>query len=212
VQVVAGMLGMGCGIALSTAVGDALGAAFCAYAVTLSTVAFCSYASLRGLRLATLNWARMRILLRGYMQNGGAAVPGPREVNAREPMPSWLLGRRANAREWTMPVRYGAPLNQTAPTAAALRRLASLYVGERYLLSIAPGDDVTTAADDGHKPARWRWPFAMRRRRRKTAINVSCAEDATAQDALMAMLQAARLQARAVAHVRCKAALARIAL
>ena len=121
--------------------------------VTLSTVAFCSYSSLRGLRLATLNWARMRILLRGYMQNGGAAVPGPREVNAREPMPSWLLGRRANAREWTMPVRYGAPLNQTAPTAAALRRLAELYVGERYLLSIAPGDDVI-AADDGHKSGR----------------------------------------------------------
>jgi hypothetical protein len=162
--------------------------------VTLSTVAFCSYSSLRGLRLATLNWARMRILLRGYMQNGGAAVPGPREVNSREPMPSWLLSRRPNAREWTMPVRYGAPLNQTAPTAAALRRLAELYVGERYLLSIAPGDDVI-AVDDGHKSGR-RGFGALRRRRRKTAINVSVAEDATAQDALMAMLQAARLQAR----------------
>jgi hypothetical protein len=39
-----------------------------------------------------------------------------------------------------MPVRYGAPLNQTAPTAAALRRLAALYAGERYLLSVAPPD------------------------------------------------------------------------
>jgi hypothetical protein len=138
-----------------------------------------------------------------YMRHGGRAVPGPREVNAREPMPSWLLGRRSKASEWcaynvcqrssarnsclalcrTLPVRYGAPLNQTAPTAAALRRLASVYIAERYLLSIAPGDDLLT---DAASPAP--------RRRRRTAINVSVSEDATAHDALMVMLQAARLQ------------------
>ena len=78
-------------------------------------------------------------------------------------------------------MRYGAPLNQTAPTAAALRRMAALYAGERYLLSIAPGNE--------DQPRRWL------RRRRRTAINVCVAEDASAHDALMAMLQAARLQA-----------------
>jgi hypothetical protein len=188
-EVVAGMIGMGLGIALSSAVGDALHAAFFAYAVTLTTVTTCSYLGLRGLRLVTLNWARMRLLLRAYMRCGGAAVPGPREVNAREPMPSWpLLPRRAAAADWTLPVRFGAALDATAPTTKTLRRLAELYASERYLLSIAPGDDDEFA----RKP--WHARLLAGRRRGRTVINVAVAEDATARDCLLAMLQAARLQ------------------
>jgi len=192
------MIGMGLGIALSSAVGDALHAAFLAYAVTLTTVTTCSYLGLRGLRLVTLNWARMRLLLRAYMRSGGVAVPGPREVNAREPMPSWrpLLpqwpngsaSRRAAA-EWTLPVRFGSSLDAAAPTAAVLRRLAALYASERYLLSIAPGDD------DEFEPRTWHSRLSLsRRRRQRTVINVAVAEDASARDCLLAMLQAARLQ------------------
>ncbi len=80
-------------------------------------------------------------------------------------------------------MRFGAPLHQTAPTAAKLRRLAALYANERYLLTIAPGEE--------DMPRR----FPPWRRRRRTAINVSVSEDVTARDALVAMLQAARLQA-----------------
>ena len=114
------MLGMGCGIALSSAIGDARGAAYCAYAITLSLVAACSYASLRGLRLATLNWARMRILLRGYMREGGTSVPGPREVNAREPMPSWQPGRRSTPAEWCVAL-HGLGLLPASRTPDMLR-------------------------------------------------------------------------------------------
>ena len=90
-----------------------------------------------------------------------------------------------------MPVRYGAPLNQTAPTAAALRRLAALYAGERYLLSVAPPDA------EGDAPRGWRAWLPRRRRRTDIRICVSVTADSGAHDALLAMLQAARLQARA---------------
>ncbi len=95
-EVVAGMLGMMLGIALSSAIGDSCTAAYCIYTCTLATVTACSYASLRGLRLPTLNWARMRILLRLYVQKNSGAVPGLREVNALEPMPSWVHNWRSS--------------------------------------------------------------------------------------------------------------------
>lgn len=169
-EVVAGMLGMGLGIAVSALVGDAHVGLLAAYCTTLASVLLCSLTALRGLRLRTLNWARTRLLLRAYLAAGGGAapVPSPREVNAAERLPSWGLGRPP---ERLLPVRYGAPLHHTAPTAAALRRLATLYAGQRYLLSLAP-------AAGG----------------RRAAAQVSVREDAAAGDALLAMLQAARLQ------------------
>ncbi len=54
--------------------------------MTLSAVAACSYTSLRGLRVATLNWARMRILLRGCVQR-----------TLRLSLPNWLTHSRTHS-------------------------------------------------------------------------------------------------------------------
>lgn len=57
------MLGMCLGLTLSSGIGDSWGKVSLAFLATLTTVAVSSYLSLRPLCLATLNWARCRIML-----------------------------------------------------------------------------------------------------------------------------------------------------
>lgn len=265
-DVVASMLGLCAGLSLAAAVGDSRPAAFAAYACIVCVTSSCSFLSLKRLRLATLNWARTRLLLRGAVAAGVAAeplstdsftladaaalaradaakVPTPREVNSLEPLPSWLLRRRRadavaassssstaastppadasngdashspQAHHHLLPVRYGAPLHDTAPTGDVLRRLASLYAGEAYLLSVAtsspppqPQSQTQSSAGAsnegrgiGRVAAAARRVLStvsspFRRSRERVWLNVSVAEGARPADAWQALLQAALLQ------------------
>lgn len=55
--------GMLLGLSLSSAIGDSSSKVALAFVATLTTVGLSSYLSLRPLCLATLNWARCRILM-----------------------------------------------------------------------------------------------------------------------------------------------------
>lgn len=167
-EVVAGMLGMALGIAAASCTADSSLAAFGVYCAGLVASTACSLASVRCLELNTLSWCRARELVRRYVASGCTSVATPRAVNAAETATARLLVPDAGA----VPVLYGAPLGETAPSGTALRRLAALYSNQPYLLSLGP------------------------HRRAPLAIRISVEDRAGPGDAQLALLQAGLLEAK----------------
>eukprot|EP00741_Cyanophora_paradoxa_P013109 tig00020675_g12662.t1 len=129
-EVAANLAGMGLGIALSTVVGVQAGPAFAAYALLVSTHLYANYRSLKDLRLPTLNWERMLVLLRSYVEGG--RIPEPLEVNHAERI-LYLPGTEQRQ------IHFGAALEDIAENAEELGQLMLLYRDEKYMVNWRDG-------------------------------------------------------------------------
>eukprot|EP00898_Chlorokybus_atmophyticus_P001846 jgi/Chlat1/2662/Chrsp179S02513 len=162
-EVLSSLLGTALGIVASTMVGDGFSGAMAVYVVWCVLVAYSSYMSLRTLKLNTLNWQRAGLLLQRFVRDGRALAP--REVNLMERIPSWTWPNSIGSANEPFRVRYGARLDEAAPTAVDLRRLTLMYRDEDYLLNV-----------------------------RGRNVHVCLSEEVGPRDALQSLLQAAYLQ------------------
>ena len=127
---------------------------------------------------------------RGGGLDGRAPDSGTEEEVGAGPLPS------------RMAIRYGAQLHRTAETGEELSELLRIFASEKYLLSFRYGSigasparalaPATAAlpAPSLPSPSPNAWPAGVR----GGSIAISMAEGHDAQDALRAMLQAARLE------------------
>jgi hypothetical protein len=163
-DVVSGVLGIGLGIWATSAIQGSVQRALGFYALAVVFVGLFSKASLARLELRTLNRQRLSILLEEFVRDG--SVSGPREVNRREQVPTFL-SRAAQRRKGA--VVFGAPLLETSGgTLRTFNRMRALYRGCDYLLGL-------------------QWD---RRAAAAGKVNVTVRQDATTSGTLQGLLQA----------------------
>lgn len=129
-DVVSGVLGIGLGIWATSVVQGSVQKALGVYSLAVIFVGLFSKASLSHLELKTLNRQRLSILMEEFVRTG--AVSGPRDVNRKEMVPTFLSQA---ARQRKRAVVFGAHLLKTSKgDLRTFNRMRALYRGCDYLL------------------------------------------------------------------------------
>mmetsp|Transcript_15595 Transcript_15595/g.25832 ORF Transcript_15595/g.25832 Transcript_15595/m.25832 type:complete len:830 (-) Transcript_15595:544-3033(-) len=127
-EVAANLCGMSVGIALSAVIGTSTLNAFVAYACLSSLHLFANYRSLRTLKLPTLNWNRIELLVKNFVE-GGRVLP-PHLVNKMERILSWPSSGHESSN-----IVFGARFDEIVKTPEDAMHLLRIYKTEKYIVT-----------------------------------------------------------------------------